>query len=134
MKTKVKVWLEVVAIVFGTIVGVHFIYDLYTHIGKERALRIGTGRAYVLRASRGIIYDAGGQILARTDTTFDIHLDCVVMASAFRDSAQRESTIEQLASCLTMVFTQKDSASWSGHSLSETSPLRGGSHLFGSPV
>jgi len=115
MKTNVKVLLEVTAIVIGTSIGVHLVYELITYIRKDRALRIGTIHTNVLQPARGNIHDACGRLLACTDTTYDLHLDCAVLMATFRDSAHRDSVTGQLASCLATVLTQKDSAAWQEH-------------------
>ena len=101
--------------VFGTIIGVHLIYQQITYIDQQRALKIGTEHTYVLRASRGNIYDTNGDIIARSDTSYDIHLDCAVMKAGFRDSAKMEFVTGQLAARMAKLLTQKDSASWQEH-------------------
>lgn len=115
MRAIVKIGVEVIAMVLGTVLGVYLIYQIVTYIGTERALKIGTEHTYVLRASRGNIYDTNGDIIARSDTSYDIHLDCAVMKAGFRDSAKMEFVIGQLAARLAKVLTQKDSAAWQEH-------------------
>lgn len=115
MRAIVKIGVEVIAMVLGTVLGVYLIYQMVTYIGTERALKIGREHTYVLRAARGNIYDTNGNVLARSDTLFNLHLDCAVMKAGFRDSAKMEFVIGQLAARLAKVLTQKDSAAWQEH-------------------
>ena len=106
MKTSQKLLLASAAIIIGTAIGVNLIYSLVTYIGKERSL--GEEHTYTLHAERGRIFDADGNILARTDTLYDIGLDCTII----KYEEVWENLSPMLAGQLAGLFSQRDSTDW----------------------
>lgn len=112
MKSNTKTLLIAVGIVAGTVIGIHLIYSLLTYWGKERALNHGEERTYKLRPERGRIIDAAGNVVAETDTVYDIHLDPQVWMDSCRGVDEWESEIKRLSPYLAEMFPERDSKGW----------------------
>lgn len=112
MKSKTKTLLIAIGIVAGTVTGVHLIYSLLTYWGKERALNHGEEHSYELRPERGRIIDMANNVLAQTDTVYDVHLDPQVWVNSNRIDDEWESEIRRLVPCLAEMLPVRDSIGW----------------------
>ena len=114
MRTQNKTLLTAAIIVLGTALGVHLVYELYTYCAKERAYKIGEEHTYQLRPERGRIIDIAGNVVAKTDTVYDVHFDPVAWSESHRDTTIWESEIRDLASCFAGSFLERDANGWVG--------------------
>lgn len=112
MRTRTKTFLIAVSIVIGTALGVHLVYALFTYCAKERAYKIGEEYTHELRPERGHMIDIAGNVMAQTDTVYDVHFDPMVWGESHRDTTEWESKLRDLASCLANSLPERDAIDW----------------------
>lgn len=112
MRTQTKTFLIAISIAMGTALGVHIVYALLTYCAKERAYKIGKEYTHELRPERGRIVDIAGNVMAKTDTVYDVHFDPMVWGESHRDTTEWESKLRDLASCLADSYPERDAIDW----------------------
>ena len=106
MKPQFKTALVVLGIILGTIIGVSFLYNIFTSWEKRRCLI--NQYTVVIPAHRGDILDKNGNILATTLTVYDAYLDC----SVIQDSLIWNEKVDSLAPLLANKFLIRDAIQW----------------------
>lgn len=115
MKENTNTTIIVLSIVIGIPLLVLVLYTLFTNCEIERELKDKKPLTYKLKAERGRILDCDGNVLAFTDTIYDMHFDCMAYLSYKRDTLSWLSNIDELAPGLAEVLPKRDPAGWFNH-------------------